>query len=94
MSVMKNFVNFNIFTRIAMLVVLCLVAVGVSTYLNIADVGSTRMALRQEQLVSITDAAYNLKKQQIGVSIIEHFEKSIMLQVLDGLWREHLAAVD
>ena len=48
----------------------------------------------RERLVKETDAAYNQKKQQIGASILEHFEKSIMLQVLDGLWREHLAAVD
>ena len=48
----------------------------------------------RERLVKETDAAYNLKKQQIGASVLEHFEKSIMLQVLDGLWREHLAAVD
>jgi preprotein translocase subunit SecA len=48
----------------------------------------------RERLIKETDAAYNLKKEQIGASVLEHFEKSIMLQVLDGLWREHLAAVD
>ena len=48
----------------------------------------------RERLVKETDTAYNLKKQQIGASVLEHFEKSIMLQVLDGQWREHLAAVD
>jgi preprotein translocase subunit SecA len=26
--------------------------------------------------------------------VLEHFEKAIMLQVLDQLWREHLAAMD
>ncbi|MES2490121.1 MAG: preprotein translocase subunit SecA [Pseudomonadota bacterium] len=48
----------------------------------------------RERLIKETDTAYNLKKEQIGASVLEHFEKSIMLQVLDGLWREHLAAVD
>jgi preprotein translocase subunit SecA len=57
------------------------------------DSGLNEKGLRQ-RLVRETDAAYAQKKQQIGVTILEHFEKSIMLQALDGLWREHLASVD
>jgi len=56
--------------------------------------GSLNEKSLRERLIKETDAAYNLKKEQIGASVLEHFEKSIMLQVLDGLWREHLAAVD
>jgi preprotein translocase subunit SecA len=38
--------------------------------------------------------AYAAKKQQVGAPVLEHFEKAIMLQVLDNLWREHLASMD
>ncbi len=38
--------------------------------------------------------AYADKKTQVGAPVLEHFEKAIMLQVLDQLWREHLAAMD
>jgi preprotein translocase subunit SecA len=34
------------------------------------------------------------KEQAIGAEVIRHFEKSVMLQVLDNSWKEHLAAMD
>lgn len=34
------------------------------------------------------------KAASIGVDVIRHFEKSVMLQVLDNSWKEHLAAMD
>ncbi|MEC9364013.1 MAG: preprotein translocase subunit SecA [Pseudomonadota bacterium] len=37
---------------------------------------------------------YAAKKEQVGAAVLEHFEKAIMLQVLDNLWREHLASMD
>jgi preprotein translocase subunit SecA len=58
------------------------------------DDGSLNEKGLRQRLAQETDAAYSQKKQQIGVTILEHFEKSIMLQALDGLWREHLASVD
>jgi preprotein translocase subunit SecA len=48
----------------------------------------------REKLLEILTAAYGEKKQHIGAEVLEHFEKAIMLQVLDNLWREHLAAMD
>ncbi len=41
----------------------------------------------------LTDA-YIEKRRQAGDESLDHFEKAIMLQVLDTLWREHLAAMD
>ena len=38
--------------------------------------------------------AYEDKKARVGASVLEHFEKAIMLQVIDQFWREHLAAMD
>jgi preprotein translocase subunit SecA len=49
--------------------------------------------LRQKIATAITDA-YAEKEQQVGATIMRHFEKAIMLQVIDSHWKEHLAAMD
>ncbi len=49
--------------------------------------------LRERIATQLADA-YVAKKEQVGASVLEHFEKAIMLQVLDNLWREHLASMD
>jgi len=38
--------------------------------------------------------AYKEKEDAVGASVMRHFEKSIMLQHLDSLWKEHLSAMD
>jgi len=38
--------------------------------------------------------AYEVKEQLTGAETMRHFEKSVMLQVLDQNWKEHLAAMD
>jgi preprotein translocase subunit SecA len=48
----------------------------------------------REHITDQLDAAYAAKEEAIGASIMRHFEKSIMLQVLDNIWKEHLAAMD
>jgi|TARA_Y100000310_G_C20695465_1_gene825398 preprotein translocase subunit SecA len=47
----------------------------------------------KEKILEATEAAYAEKEQQIG-SDIRIFEKQIMLQILDNLWKEHLASMD
>ena len=37
---------------------------------------------------------YKAKETAVGSAVLRHFEKAIMLQVLDSLWKEHLAAMD
>lgn len=49
--------------------------------------------LRQRILEEITKA-YEEKEKQAGPEVLRHFEKAVMLQVLDTLWKEHLAAMD
>ena len=49
--------------------------------------------LRRRILDSFMEA-YLAKEQQAGAEVIRHFEKTLMLQVLDNLWREHLANMD
>ena len=50
-------------------------------------------ALRARILEQLA-ASYEGKKQQVGAPVLEHFEKAMFLNVLDQLWREHLAAMD
>ncbi|GAB6140911.1 preprotein translocase subunit SecA [Methylosoma difficile] len=50
-------------------------------------------ALRQ-RLVDLIENNYKEKEQQITKEVLQHFEKSVMLQVLDTSWKEHLAAMD
>ncbi|BAU58443.1 preprotein translocase subunit SecA [Halorhodospira halochloris] len=40
------------------------------------------------------EKAYQEKEQQAGKEVLRHFEKAVMLQVLDKHWKEHLAAMD
>ncbi|WP_303901748.1 preprotein translocase subunit SecA [Thiohalomonas denitrificans] len=37
---------------------------------------------------------YEEKEEQAGTTVLRHFEKAVMLQVLDTHWKEHLAAMD
>jgi preprotein translocase subunit SecA len=39
-------------------------------------------------------AAYNEKEKIVGAEGLRNLEKMIMLQTLDALWKEHLAAMD
>lgn len=47
----------------------------------------------KEKILKVIEAEYALKEQQVGPDI-RKFEKQIMLQILDNLWKEHLAAMD
>jgi len=49
--------------------------------------------LRELILKTINDD-YAKKEILAGAEVLRHFEKSVMLQTLDGLWRDHLAAMD
>ncbi len=48
----------------------------------------------RERIHAQVNAAYEAKCQQVGTEVIRRFERDVMLQVLDTLWREHLAAMD
>ncbi|MDN4503855.1 preprotein translocase subunit SecA [Alteromonadaceae bacterium BrNp21-10] len=48
----------------------------------------------RERILSEIENAYAEKEQIVGASIIRQFEKQVMLQSLDTLWKEHLAAMD
>jgi len=48
----------------------------------------------RERILAELVKAYEEKEEQTGSEVLRHFEKAVMLQVLDTLWKEHLAAMD
>lgn len=50
--------------------------------------------LLRERIVQEAETLYNAKKSLVGEEVMHQFEKSVMLQTLDNLWKEHLAAMD
>ena len=48
----------------------------------------------RERIVASWTEAYQAKEQMVGAQVLRQFEKAVMLQTLDGLWKEHLAAMD
>lgn len=58
-----------------------------------SDTSLHEESLRQRILDEMVKL-YEEKEQQAGSRVVRHFEKAIMLQVIDTLWKEHLAAMD
>ncbi|CAG21514.1 preprotein translocase subunit SecA [Photobacterium profundum] len=50
-------------------------------------------ALR-ERIVAKAIEVYQQKEEVVGAEVLRNFEKTVMLQNLDTLWKEHLAAMD
>ncbi|WJG26632.1 preprotein translocase subunit SecA [Vibrio furnissii] len=50
-------------------------------------------ALR-ERILEHAVTVYKAKEEAVGETVMRNFEKSVMLQTLDTLWKEHLAAMD
>lgn len=48
----------------------------------------------RQKIVDAFMASYQVKEQQTGTEVMRQFEKAVLLQVLDNLWREHLANMD
>jgi len=49
--------------------------------------------LRRKALATIVEE-YDTKEQMVGADGMRNYEKHVMLNVLDKLWKEHLAAMD
>ncbi len=50
--------------------------------------------LLRTAVIEIVELEYANKGDQVKADVMRHFEKSVMLQVLDNSWKEHLAAMD
>ncbi|QMV15325.1 preprotein translocase subunit SecA [Vibrio spartinae] len=48
----------------------------------------------RERIIAEAVNVYKEKETLVGVEVLRNFEKSVMLQTLDTLWKEHLAAMD
>jgi len=48
----------------------------------------------RDKILAELEKAYQEKEEIAGPETMRHFEKSVMLQVLDQTWKEHLAAMD
>jgi preprotein translocase subunit SecA len=48
----------------------------------------------RRRILEAADEAYQAKENVVGTSVLRHFEKAVMLRVLDNHWKEHLAAMD
>ena len=57
------------------------------------DLGLQEPSLRT-RIIDILEENHKEKEKHITQEVLQHFEKSVMLQVLDSSWKEHLAAMD
>jgi preprotein translocase subunit SecA len=57
------------------------------------DLGLQEPSLRT-RIIDILEENHKEKENHITQEVLQHFEKSVMLQVLDSSWKEHLAAMD
>ncbi|PSJ18803.1 preprotein translocase subunit SecA [Nitrosomonas supralitoralis] len=47
-----------------------------------------------QRIIELTNEKYQEKVDAVGAEIMHHYERVVMLQILDSHWREHLAALD
>ncbi|SEQ22349.1 preprotein translocase subunit SecA [Nitrosomonas ureae] len=47
-----------------------------------------------QRIIDLANEKYQEKVEVVGAEIIHHYERVVMLQILDSHWREHLAALD
>ncbi|GAB3260819.1 preprotein translocase subunit SecA [Chitinimonas naiadis] len=48
----------------------------------------------KERVIVATRETYANKTEAVGVDVMRHFERALMLQILDQHWREHLSSLD
>jgi preprotein translocase subunit SecA len=48
----------------------------------------------RRRILELIEMVYAEKETQVGAPVMRHFEKAVMLQIVDGHWKEHLAAMD
>ncbi|MDO4626964.1 MAG: preprotein translocase subunit SecA [Pasteurellaceae bacterium] len=48
----------------------------------------------RERILNIAEQTYTEKEQLAGAETMRQFEKGVMLQTLDEMWKEHLSAMD
>ena len=61
---------------------------------NKEEVESLTAALIKEELLTKVKTAYQKKESQVGSDMMRYLERMLMLQVVDGQWKDHLLAMD
>jgi preprotein translocase subunit SecA len=51
-------------------------------------------AVLRSRLIEEFEKVHTAKVDKVGTETMRHFEKAVMLQVLDAQWKDHLAAMD
>jgi len=51
-------------------------------------------ALIKDDLLAKIKSAYQKKEEQVGGDMMRYLERMLMLQVVDGQWKDHLLAMD
>ena len=59
-----------------------------------AEVEELTPALIKDELLAKIKAAYQQKEAQVGSDMMRYLERMLMLQVVDGQWKDHLLAMD
>ncbi|MDF1818888.1 MAG: preprotein translocase subunit SecA [Immundisolibacteraceae bacterium] len=60
----------------------------------LAEDGDITVTQLAEKVVEASDQLLAKKRENLEPELIQHVEKSVMLQVLDSQWKDHLAAMD
>lgn len=68
--------------------------VGIPVQKILDDDDSMHEEILRQHIIETLDENYTEKEVSVGAEVMRHFEKSVMLQVLDNSWKEHLAAMD
>ena len=58
------------------------------------DIPGLQEETLRERILANAVEVYQRKEEVVGAEMMRHFEKGVMLQTLDSLWKEHLAAMD
>ncbi|GLR12568.1 protein translocase subunit SecA [Chitinimonas prasina] len=58
------------------------------------DETSLEIEAVRQRVVEAAHATYKHKAETVGVEVLRHFERALMLQILDQQWREHLSSLD
>lgn len=68
------------------------VTLPIEVWLESDTYNSTR--LLADQVLSVLLEQYQVKIDKVGIEVMQEVEKTLMLQVIDMLWKEHLATMD
>jgi len=68
--------------------------VQIPVQLMLDDDHNLQEATLRTRIIDTLEQNHKEKEHQITKEVLQHFEKSVMLQVLDTSWKEHLAAMD